>query len=167
MALVESHDCNREASGCAIRSFLVCFWYDFNAALKIAWKREEAVGVKGVWDMGKVATVEESRIICLQVRVGTVGRWCTRLIVKPPNKASVSANANVDVTIGAEIDARTDRDAVRRPDHRDVEERISRGFALMPPTRFTWDYYTQSKELTEHRTMTVSTHLDNLERTQT
>src|SRR6266702_4790756 len=40
-------------------------------------------------------------------------------------------------------------------------------FPRTSKTRFTWDYYTQSKELTEHRTTTVSTHLDNLERTQT
>ncbi len=59
MALVESHDFNWEASGCVIRSFLVCFWYDFTAALKMAWKREEAAAVVGVWDMTGVATAEE------------------------------------------------------------------------------------------------------------
>ncbi len=42
-----------------IRSFLVCFWYDFKAALKMAWKREEAAAVEGVWDMTGVATAEE------------------------------------------------------------------------------------------------------------
>jgi hypothetical protein len=51
MVFVESHDRNWEASGCAIRSFFVCFSYDFKAALKMAWKREEAVVVGGVWDM--------------------------------------------------------------------------------------------------------------------
>jgi hypothetical protein len=56
MALVELHDCNREASGCARRSFLVCFWYDFRAASKMAWKREDAAAVDGVWDMTEVAT---------------------------------------------------------------------------------------------------------------
>jgi len=56
MALVESHVCNWEASGCAIRSCFVCFWYDFKAALKTAWKREEAAAVVGVWDMTGVAT---------------------------------------------------------------------------------------------------------------
>lgn len=39
-------------------SFLVCFWYDFKAASKMAWKHEEAVVlvvvVEGVWDMGEV-----------------------------------------------------------------------------------------------------------------
>ena len=45
MALVEWHDCSWEASGCARRSFLVCFWYDFKAASKMAWKREEAAAV--------------------------------------------------------------------------------------------------------------------------
>ena len=52
MAAVESHDCNREASGCARRSFLVCFWYDLSAAWKISWNRdsEEAAGVAGVAD---------------------------------------------------------------------------------------------------------------------
>ena len=59
MALVESHDCSWEASGCAIRSFLVCFSYDFKAALKMVWKRVEAVDVVGVWDMTRVTTVEE------------------------------------------------------------------------------------------------------------
>jgi len=60
MALVESHVCNWEARGCAIRSFLVCCSYDLKAALKTAWKREEAAAVDGVWDMARVATVEES-----------------------------------------------------------------------------------------------------------
>ncbi len=59
MALVESHVRNWEASGCAIRSFLVCFWYDFKAASKIAWKREEAADVEGVWDITGGATAEE------------------------------------------------------------------------------------------------------------
>ena len=68
MALVESHDCNWEASGCARRSFLVCFWYDFKAASKMAWKREEAAVADGVWDMIGVATVEE--LICVLVRAG-------------------------------------------------------------------------------------------------
>ena len=67
MALVESHDCSWEASGCEIRSFLVCFSYDFNAALKMTWKREEAADVEGVWDMGEVRTVDEPRMICLEV----------------------------------------------------------------------------------------------------
>jgi len=48
MALVESHDCNWEVSGCAIRSFFVCFWYDFSAELKVSWRREEAADVVGV-----------------------------------------------------------------------------------------------------------------------
>ncbi len=38
---------------------------------KMAWKREEAAAAEGIWDM------EELRIICLQVRVGTLGRWRT------------------------------------------------------------------------------------------
>jgi len=37
----------------------------------MALKREEAAVVDGVWDMGEVATVEESRRIYLQVRAGT------------------------------------------------------------------------------------------------
>jgi hypothetical protein len=57
MAVVELHDCNWEESGCARRSFFVCFWYDFKAAWKIAWKREvaEASAVVDVWDI----TVQE------------------------------------------------------------------------------------------------------------
>ena len=53
MAAVELHDCNWEASGCARRSFLVCFWYDLSAAWKISWNREseEAAVVAGVADM--------------------------------------------------------------------------------------------------------------------
>ena len=47
---------------------MVCFWYDFKAALKMAWKFEEAVVVDGVWDMITVATMEE--LICLLVRAG-------------------------------------------------------------------------------------------------
>ena len=39
---------------------MVCFWYAFKAALKMAWKREEAAAVDGVWDMARVATVEKS-----------------------------------------------------------------------------------------------------------
>ena len=52
MAAVESHDCNWEVSGCARRSFLVCFWYDLSAVWKISWNRdwEEAAGVAGVAD---------------------------------------------------------------------------------------------------------------------
>ena len=73
MALVELQDCNWEASGCAVRSFLVCFWYNFKAASNIAWKREEAGAAEGIWDMGEVVTVEESITICV-VRVGTLGR---------------------------------------------------------------------------------------------
>jgi len=48
-----------------------------------------------------------------------------RLIIRRPNKTSATADGNVDVTIGAEIDARTNWDAVRGPAPRDVEERIS------------------------------------------
>ncbi len=55
---------------------------------------------------------------------------------------SATADANVDVTIGAKIDARTDWDAVRAAVPRDVEERIRRGIAVVPPTLFTWDYCT-------------------------
>jgi hypothetical protein len=51
MAPVELHDCSCGASGCAVRSFLVCFWKDFNAAWKIAWKCKELAAVVGVWDM--------------------------------------------------------------------------------------------------------------------
>ena len=40
MAVVELHDCSCSASGCPVRSFFVCFWYDFNAALKMVWKSE-------------------------------------------------------------------------------------------------------------------------------
>ncbi len=62
----------------------------------------------------------------------TLGRWCTPPHGQAPRKTSATADGNVDVTIGAEIDARTHSDAVREPDHRDVEERISRGFAVVP-----------------------------------
>ena len=36
---------------------MVWLSYVFKAALKIAWKREEAVDVVDVWDMTRVATV--------------------------------------------------------------------------------------------------------------
>lgn len=42
-----------------MRSFFVCFSYDFKAALKMAWKLEEAVDVEADWDMGEVTTEEE------------------------------------------------------------------------------------------------------------
>ena len=64
MALVESHDCNWEESGWARRSLLVCFWYDFKAAWKMAWKREEAVAAEGVWDMTGVATAAKPTKLC-------------------------------------------------------------------------------------------------------
>ncbi len=64
MALVESHVRNWEASGCAIRSFLVCFWYDLKAAWKMAWKREEAAAVVGVWDITGMATAKELIKLC-------------------------------------------------------------------------------------------------------
>ena len=64
VALVELQDCNWEASGCAVRSFLVCFWYVSNAALKIAWKREEDAVVVGIWDMIGVTTAEEPIKLC-------------------------------------------------------------------------------------------------------
>jgi hypothetical protein len=66
MALTESHDCNWEASGCAIRSFFVCFSYDFKAALKTAWKREleEAPAVVDVLDMIGVGTAVEPIKLC-------------------------------------------------------------------------------------------------------
>jgi hypothetical protein len=54
MAVVDSHDCNWQASGCVRRSFLVCFWYDFRAAWKMAWKRdseEDDAVAAGVGDM--------------------------------------------------------------------------------------------------------------------
>ena len=51
MAVVESHDCNWEASGCVRRFFLVCLWYDLRASWKIAWKCEAVTAVSGVWDM--------------------------------------------------------------------------------------------------------------------
>jgi hypothetical protein len=62
MELVESHDCNWKASGCALRSFFVCFSYDFTAASKTAPKCDEAVDVEAVWDMGEVATVAKSKM---------------------------------------------------------------------------------------------------------
>ena len=42
-------------------SFPVCFWYDFKAASKMTWKREESAAVAGVWDMKGVATGEERK----------------------------------------------------------------------------------------------------------
>ena len=50
MAAVESHDCNWEASGCARRSFLVCFWYDLSAAWKISWNRDSEEAAVVAWD---------------------------------------------------------------------------------------------------------------------
>ena len=38
---------------------MVCSWYDFKAASKMAWKFEEAAAVAGVWDMIGVEIVEE------------------------------------------------------------------------------------------------------------
>ena len=51
MAVVDWHDCNWEASGWARRFSLVCFSYDFIAAWKRAWKREEADVVAAVRDI--------------------------------------------------------------------------------------------------------------------
>ncbi len=90
------------------------------------------------------------RMICLQVRAGirnvnTGQMVCTASKSGTPSKMSATAEANVDVTIGAKIDAQTDWDVVRTAVSRDVEERISRGFAVVPPIRFIWDY-TQSGE---------------------
>ena len=48
MAVVDWHDCNWEASGWVRRFSLVCFSYDFIAAWKRAWKREEADVVAAV-----------------------------------------------------------------------------------------------------------------------
>ena len=50
MAVVDLHDCSCSASGCAIRSFFVFCWYNFNAALKMGWKpeRDGAMDVEGV-----------------------------------------------------------------------------------------------------------------------
>jgi len=47
---------------------------------------------------------------------------------------SATVDANVDVTIGTKIDARTDwpGDADRAAVPRGVEQRISRGFAVVP-----------------------------------
>ncbi len=61
----------------------------------------------------------------------TLGRWCTPPHSQAPSKMSATADANVGVTIGAKIDAQTDWDAVRTAVPRDVEERISRGFAVV------------------------------------
>ncbi len=90
------------------------------------------------------------RMICLQVRAGirNVNTWqmvCTASKSGPPSKMSATAETKVDVTIGAKIDAQTDWDVVRTALPRNVEERISRGFAVVPPIRFIWDY-TQSGE---------------------
>ena len=66
MAVVESQDCNWEASGCARRSSLVCFRYDFKAAWKMVWKRnseteveEAATAEIGFWYMSGVASAED------------------------------------------------------------------------------------------------------------
>ena len=39
--------------------------------MKISWKREEAVAVEGVWDMGEEVIMEESRMVCIEVNVET------------------------------------------------------------------------------------------------
>ena len=39
-----------------MRSFFVCFSYDFKAAINMAWKGKEAAAVEGVLDMARVAT---------------------------------------------------------------------------------------------------------------
>ena len=109
MALFESHDCNWEVSGCAIRSFLVCFLYDFKAASKVAWMCEEAAEVEGVWYIGETVTLDGSEMISAQVDVETLGRWCALPCGQTiaHKQISATADANVDVTIGAKIDART------------------------------------------------------------
>jgi hypothetical protein len=56
MAAGVSHDCNWEASGCAIRSNFVCFSYDLKAETNIALKGEEPTAIEGVCDMVRVAT---------------------------------------------------------------------------------------------------------------
>src|SRR6266702_2002256 len=76
---------------------------------------------------------------------------CTASKSGPPSKMSATAEANVDVTVGAMIDAQTDWDVVRTAVPRDVEEIISRGFAVVPPIRFIWDY-TQWRTTTDHGT---------------
>ena len=47
---------------------MVCFWYDFRATSKMAWKCEEAAVTDGVRDMIGVATAKE--LINLLVRAG-------------------------------------------------------------------------------------------------
>ena len=109
MALFESHDCNWEVSGCAIRSILVRFSYDFKAASKVAWMCEEAAEVEGVWDMGETVTLDGSEIISAQVDVEILGRWCALSCGQASithKQISATADANVYVTIGAKIDAR-------------------------------------------------------------
>jgi len=49
----------------------------------MAWNREEASAVEGVWDMGEVATVEDRGNEESEHRADGVHR----LVVKPPNEA--------------------------------------------------------------------------------
>ena len=75
MAVVESHDCSWEASGCVRRSFLVCFWYDFSASWKIAWKRdsEEAADVDGVAAADMMSNEGMESMDCEQASKGDPG----------------------------------------------------------------------------------------------
>ena len=57
MAAEVSHACNREASGCVIRSFFVCFSYSLKAEIiNIAWKGVESAVSKTVSAMVRIET---------------------------------------------------------------------------------------------------------------
>jgi hypothetical protein len=58
----------------------------------MAWKREEAVDAEAIWDMVEVTAVEKSKMICLQVRVGTrkVERWSTVYRLEPGSRSVIA-----------------------------------------------------------------------------
>ena len=73
MAALESHVPNWEASGCAIRSFFVCFSYDSRAAENTIWKGVEAAPVESVSDIVDSSYgVDAPRTV--RVRMRKVGR---------------------------------------------------------------------------------------------
>ena len=86
-------------------SFPVCFWYDFKAASKMTWKREESAAVAGVWDMKGVATGEERKNpddnLPAAVNAGRGSRVCGATAPRPIwsslNKKSATADANVAI----------------------------------------------------------------------
>lgn len=61
MAGEVSHACNREASGCVIRSFFVRSSYSLKAEINIPWKGVESAVSKTVSAMVRIETVQGTK----------------------------------------------------------------------------------------------------------